>query len=73
MKIRITYDPENRAERIAAHLIGTEAKKVMRMLLKAPRVKESKGDPFSYIYITSGSPRQSITRTALTDRKDVSA
>lgn len=59
MKVRITYDPESRAERVAAHLISTEAQKVMRMLPNTVRVKESDAHPpMHHVYIGTRAPKE---------------
>lgn len=60
MKVRITYNPDSKIERVAANLIGTDCKKVLQLLGAAYRVKERDGKPpYRVIYVTAKTPDQS--------------
>lgn len=59
MKVRITYNPKSKAERVAANLIKAECWKVLELMGGAYRVKQSDGNPpYMVTYITATIPAQ---------------
>ena len=63
MKVRITYNPESKAERVAANLIKAECWKVLELLGGAYRTKEGDGNaPHRVVYISGKLPAQGLER-----------